>query len=144
MAPVEQLYSSFLEIYILLDDNERHFFGRYSLSSARYHALLHISDAPGLSLRELSDFLLCTKGNTTRIVKSLESHGYLTRHVDQEDSRALCLYLTEKGQALLEQVRLAYREFKAACFGNLTPAEQEVLSRIFAQQKRHLRARLHS
>ncbi|MFZ6030405.1 MAG: MarR family winged helix-turn-helix transcriptional regulator [Chloroflexota bacterium] len=142
MTPIEQLYASFLEVYILLDDNERHFFGRYGLSSARYHALLHISEAPGLSLRELSDFLLCTKGNTTRIVKSMEAHGLLTRQVDQDDSRALCLYLTEKGHALLEEVRLAYREFKAACFGNLTPSEQEVLSRIFAQQKRHLRARL--
>jgi DNA-binding MarR family transcriptional regulator len=142
MIPVEQLYSAFYEAYLLLDDNERHFFNRYEMSSARYHALLHIQQSPGLSLRELSDYLLCTKGNTTRIVKSLELQGYLTRQVDQTDSRALCLHVTAKGQALLQQVTSAYHEFKSSCFGKLMPAEQDVLMQNLSSLSSHLRANL--
>jgi DNA-binding MarR family transcriptional regulator len=144
MIQVEQLYSAFYEAYLLLDDNERHFFNRYEMSSARYHALLFIQQSPGLSLRELSDHLLCTKGNTTRIVKGLELQGYLTRQVDQSDSRALCLHVTAKGQAILQQMTKAYGEFKLSCFGKLTPGEQDVLQQHLLVLSSHLRANLRS
>lgn len=139
MTQVEQLYSALYEAYLLLDDNERHFFIKFGMSGARYHALRHIQQSPGLSLRELSDYLLCTKGNTTRIVRSLETQGYLTRQVDQSDSRALCLHVTEKGQALLQQITSAYIEFKIACFGKLTTSEQDALLQNLASLSEHLR-----
>ena len=144
MSQVEELYTLFLETYLLLDDNERHFFDQYDLSSARYHALWHIQKSPGLSLRELSSLLLCTKGNTTRIVKSLEAEGYLTRQVDQDDNRVLCLNLTAKGQTLLGEVAQAYQEFRQACFGKLSFDEQGSFRFNLLRLNEYLRARLQS
>ena len=142
MSDTEGLYTLFLETFLILDDNERHFFSKYDLSSARYHALWHVQRKPGLSLRELSDLLICTKGNTTRIVKILEARSYLTRQVDAQDNRVLCLYLTEKGQQLLEVVSEAYRAFKHACYGHLSPGEQITLQQDLHSLKDHLRDQL--
>jgi DNA-binding MarR family transcriptional regulator len=144
MAEPEQLYDAFYEAYLLLDDNQRRFFRPYELSSARYHALLRIQQVPGVSLSELSKYLLCTKGNTTRIVRALEEKGYLTRQVDQTDSRALCLHVTETGEALLQQVTAAYHEFKSSGFGRLPLTDREALRQGLSALSGNLRNMLRS
>ncbi len=47
---------------------------------------------------DLSDLLLCTKSNTSRIVQGMLKDGLLTRLNHPDDRRSYKLYLSEKGK----------------------------------------------
>ena len=80
------------------------FFQNITLSQARFYALVFVYQNPGISLTELSEHLLCTKGNTTRILKSLEKEQYLIRETDKTDRRAFQLVLSEIGLREIEKL----------------------------------------
>jgi len=118
-----QLYDLFIKTYLLLSDGDRRFFLRYQLSQARYYALIHIHNEPGITLTELSKRLLCTKGNTTRILNSLEQDGLLIRQLDTYDKRAFQLKLSDIGNLKLSQVKSDYQKMNKDRFNSLSPDE---------------------
>ena len=75
----------------------------------------------------MSELLLCTKGNTTRIIKGLEQDGYLSREVDKEDNRAQRLALTENGQKLLDTASAAYLSYRQTLFACLSNEQKKSL-----------------
>jgi len=111
MNEKEMLYNLLKETFILLDDGDRRLFGRYKLTPPRFYALTHINEEPGLSSSNLSDRLLCDKSNVTRIVKGLESEGYIIRKQHESDGRTKRLYLTEEGTHILQIVQVAHQAF---------------------------------
>lgn len=121
------LYSYLAETNLLLQDGDRRFFQRFALSQARYYVLLHVQQDPGISLTELSRRLLCTKGNTTRILASLAADGLLYRSVDQQDQRAYRLEISAQGQALFDQVKSAYDRFNQERFAILADHQKLLL-----------------
>ncbi|HDQ34704.1 MAG TPA: MarR family transcriptional regulator [Chloroflexi bacterium] len=139
MIEAQTLYSLVLESYLLLDSSDRDFFQQYGLSSTRYYILVHVAQNAGLSLSELSELLFCTKGNTTRIIKSMEADGYITREVDAHDNRLLCHYLTPAGTALLAEVSTAYNIFNQARFAGLSLSQRGTLQQNLQALNSHLR-----
>ena len=112
------LYDQFIKSNLLLADGDRRFFSQYDLTPARFYALKHIHERPGLSLSALSQLLLCTKGNATRILKGMEDQGHIRRCADPRDSRAYQLELTAEGQALFTEVWQAYLLFNKDRFAH--------------------------
>lgn len=104
----DALHTLLREIYLLLDEGDRELFARYGLTIPRYSALLHLGRQPGLSASELSDLMYCDRSNVTRLVRRLESEGLVTRRPHESDGRVLCIYLTEQGESLREEVRSAH------------------------------------
>lgn len=127
MGQVDELYTTLQKTILLLNDSDGQFFDQYQLGSTRFYSLVHLQAEPGLSLSELSRRLLCTKGNATRIMNSLESDGLIRREVDPGDNRALRFFLTSAGESLLGQARQAYQEFNQKRFGCLSVLEQGAL-----------------
>ena len=99
-----QLYESLKAIFLHVDNHEKTYLSDYGLNVPRFYILLHISHKPGISYIELSDLLLCTKSNTTRVMQGMYKDGLVTRKNDPEDGRSYNLYLTEKGKELLNKV----------------------------------------
>jgi DNA-binding MarR family transcriptional regulator len=123
MSEREILYNLLKQTFILLDDGDRRLFGQYNLSPTRYYALLHISEKPGLSSSELSDRLLCDKSNVTRIVKGLETTGYILRKPHETDGRTLRLYLTQQGKSVCTEISAAhqtYNELRLSCVSEIS------------------------
>ncbi len=143
MSQADDLYTALMKAQILLEDGTNLLLQKYNLSVTRYYALVHLNEHPGLSQNELSERLLCTKGNTTRIVKGLENDGYITREVDQEDNRALKLHLTAAGQELVARASLAYHEFNELRFSHLTSTERDALQQNLGRLNNILEPMLH-
>jgi DNA-binding MarR family transcriptional regulator len=123
MSEREALYNLLKQTFILLDDGDRRLFGSFNLTAPRYYALLHISEKPGLSSSELSDRLLCDKSNVTRIVKGLESAGFIIRKPHESDGRTLRLYLTKIGESVCTAVTNAhqnYNDLRLNCISELS------------------------
>ncbi|MBW6472434.1 MAG: MarR family transcriptional regulator [Anaerolineaceae bacterium] len=119
MKTSSQIYDGLIENYLLLVDSDRQFFAHYHLSQVRYFALLHISQNPEISLTELSKKLLCTKGNTTRIIQGLVADNLLLVTKDHADRRAMNLNLTDKGWKIFQQVKTDFDKFNQNRFVSL-------------------------
>jgi len=133
MSDNENLYNLIKETFILLDDGDRRLFSQFNLTPPRFYTLSHISEEPGLSSSRLSERLLCDKSNVTRIVKGLESKGYIERRPHETDGRALRLFLTEKGTAVLQQVQSAHTQFNQTRIDSIDTHSQAQLQHHLTQ-----------
>ena len=121
MNDKEALYNLLKETFILLDDGDRRLFNQYNLSPPRFYVLHHVYEEPGISSSDLSQKLLCDKSNVTRIVKGLESIGYLEKQPHESDGRAHRIYLTGAGESLYNEVNTAHKVYNSSrldCLNN--------------------------
>jgi DNA-binding MarR family transcriptional regulator len=136
------LYNTLNEIFLLLDDGDRRFFGHYELSPSRYYALFHLLEQPGISFSELSNLMLCDKSNITRIIKGLEADELVVRRPHETDGRTLRLFLSEKGQALCKEAMIAHHVYNQERFSDLEEIKKDNLLEGLQQLKSSLRSRL--
>jgi len=94
------------------------------LSLGQFGVLAHVGAADGMSQTELADALSLTQGNICQLVDKLEHAGLLLRRPDGRTNR---LYLTERGQALYDDVVPAHEALIEDQFSSLTPRQQEEL-----------------
>ena len=142
MSDPHMLYNILNEIFLILDDGDRRFFGNYDLSPSRYYALFHLLEQPGISFSELSNLMLCDKSNITRIIKGLESDELVVRRPHETDGRTLRLFLSEKGQSLCKEAMVAHRIYNQERFNDLEDIKKDNLLEGLQQLKSSLRSRL--
>ncbi|MFH1446827.1 MAG: MarR family transcriptional regulator, partial [Chloroflexota bacterium] len=102
------LYQSLKAIFLHIDNREKALFSKYDLSVARFYTLMHVHNHPGITYIDLSDLMLCTKSNTTRVVRGLLVDGWVSRKAHPIDGRSYQLYLTKKGKSLYNTVQPVY------------------------------------
>jgi DNA-binding MarR family transcriptional regulator len=83
------------------DDELKKLFG---ISSIHIKYIL-ILDTGKWTLKELSECLFFNKANTTRIISSLRSMGYVTDDRTSTNSRKYNVFLTPQGRELLEYLK---------------------------------------
>jgi len=105
-----KLYFSLKSIFLHIDNQEKSLLAQYDLNIPRFYILMHVHEQPGVNYNELSDLMLCTRGNTTRVVRSMQKEGLLTRKVNNDDRRCYHLYLTDKGERIFTEVYIAYKQ----------------------------------
>lgn len=107
----QSLYQSMKSIYLHLDDGERSLFTKFGLTTSRFYILKHIFGRPGISYIDLSDLMLCTKGNTTRIVQGMLEDQLITRMENPQDRRSFQLFLSKSGEILYKEVNEEYQDY---------------------------------
>ena len=105
-----ELYESLKSIFLHIDNHEKAFLARFGLNVPRFYVLMHVEKNPGINYIVLSDLLLCTKSNTTRVVRGMQTEGLINREVDPNDRRSYKLTLTEAGHDLFNRVYPDYRK----------------------------------
>ena len=89
-------------------------------------AILHwVSQSPGCGVQELAEGLKVTPPTVSVGVRRLVKGGWLERRHDPDDKRAKPLYLTEKSETLLEQLRMHQRATFKIFLSGLESQEQE-------------------
>lgn len=78
-------------------------------------------------IKDLAESLCIVPRSATSAVDELESLGYVARAADPDDRRAIQVRMTDKGEALLLEVRQRKSDATAALLGRLTTDEQEQL-----------------
>lgn len=104
------LYFLLTNLFILLDDTDRQFFGEFGLSTRQFWALHHLSQTESLSMIELSRLLLTDKSNVTAIADRLEAVGLITRSPAPQDRRVILLTLTPEGHRRHEKIFAAHQD----------------------------------
>ena len=75
---------------------------------------------PGMNLSKL-----------TRLLDSLEKHGYVTRSLNREDRRSFLVTPTEQGRRLLDDFMQDLSALSRGMLLALTPAERMILVELF-------------
>lgn len=78
-----------------------------------------VAENPGVSSRDLCEFLDVRPSSLSEILTRAESEGWITRAVSEEDRRMQRVNLSEKGRTLIdamEEARQKDAERKTACF----------------------------
>src|SRR6185437_3388882 len=109
-GPEQSLYVLLTDLFYLLDDTDRQFFGEYGLSARQFWALHHLGEAEGLSMIDLSRLLFTDKSNITAIADRLEGAELIQRSPGPHDRRVTMLRLTAKGRQLHDEVFVAHQE----------------------------------
>jgi MarR family transcriptional regulator, negative regulator of the multidrug operon emrRAB len=89
-----------------LDDRYDRFLATYGLNSTSFLALAMIYSSEGnrLNPSDLSDALISSRTNVTRLSNELTEAGWVDRRPSSEDRRRVELSMTGAGSALLETV----------------------------------------
>ena len=118
-----EFYKSLKAIFLHIDNAEKAFLNQFKLSVPRFYTLFHIYNHPGINYIDLTDLLLCTKSNTTRIVRSLQKEGLIDRKNHPDDGRSFQLFLTDAGKDLFERIYPQYLAHINGLMSHFTDAE---------------------
>jgi DNA-binding MarR family transcriptional regulator len=139
---MEETYESIKEVFFLLDDGDRRCLQQYDLTPIQFYALHWSNSADGKTLGEVSERLLCTPSNVTRVVDLLVRRGLLSRERDSEDRRVVRVYRTPAGQKLYEEVSRTYVDSILERIGALSETEHATLQELLETLKRSLESQL--
>ena len=129
----QRLYTSLKSIYLHIDHQEKALLSKFDLSVVRFFILMHVNNEPGINYKDLSHQLLCTKGNTTRIVTAMHDDGLITRQEDPADRRSFNLSLTEKGESLFKEVNSTYQQHINELLGNFDEEKLRFFTEVSEQ-----------
>jgi DNA-binding MarR family transcriptional regulator len=117
-------------IFLHLDDGERTLFSKFGLTTSRFYILKHIFTHPGISYIGLSELMLCTKGNTTRIVQGMLEDHLINRMENQQDRRSFQLFLSTTGENLYKEVNKEYQDYIISLISKLEEDQLEQFAEV--------------
>ena len=97
------------------------------LTPSQFDVIATLGNTSGLSMGELGEKTLITKGTLTGVVDRLEQKQLVEREIPPENRRCVIVRLTPCGEALFEQVFPAHIAYIKERFERLEPSELELL-----------------
>lgn len=103
------------------------FVRQYDLTPAQFDVVATLGNTNGLSMGDLGEKTLITKGTLTGIVDRLEKKGLVHRQVPPENRRSVIVNLTPNGETLFEQAFPAHIADMKQHLEAINPLELELL-----------------
>lgn len=133
-----RLWLRLLTCSTLLEERMRHLlktkFGttlpRFDLMAALYRA-----EDSGLTMGELSRWLMVSNGNVTGVAERLEKEGLIAREAAPHDRRTQIVTLTTAGRAAFETWAGEHERWISRLLGNLSPQEMDQMMMLLAKAK---------
>ncbi|WP_174733247.1 MarR family winged helix-turn-helix transcriptional regulator [Mesobacillus harenae] len=113
----------------------------YNLAPEQNLVMMILFEKDGITQNELSEKLMKDKTNIARMVSSLERKGFIRRVVNEQDRRALHLYLTVEGRALGDKIIPISEEFNSLILEDISEKEMAEVKRILIKMKNNLTKR---
>jgi len=102
----------------------------YGITPPRFTALVILGANPGLSQTTLGQVLGIARSGAMFLTDWLEGRGLAERCARPNDGRAWRLFLTRRGEALLEKLRRKVRAHDSRLTTRLSAAERRTLFRL--------------
>ncbi|MFO1039341.1 MAG: MarR family winged helix-turn-helix transcriptional regulator [Geminicoccaceae bacterium] len=117
---------------LALNKSYDHAIGEVSLAhgTGKVSVLLLTAANPGIRPSVIAHFIHKDRAAMARLVEQMKEHGLIEHQIDAEERRAHELYLTPKGESLLQRVRAIAIGHSDRFFGVLTSTEQRELLRL--------------
>jgi len=97
---------------------------KYDLTYTQYIVLLVLWEAEKISFKEIGQRLHLDSGTLTPVLKKLEKMQLIIKYRDREDDRTVIVELTEKGNALKEELLQVPEAMYCKIGGNIEELKQ--------------------
>lgn len=101
-----------------------------NMNPTRLGILLALADEDGLIMSKLGQKLFLEKSTMTGVIDKMESDGLVRRQSDENDRRALRIFLTPKAKRLNERILTIINEAYQNLSEGLTPQEITVAVKV--------------
>jgi DNA-binding MarR family transcriptional regulator len=98
------------------------------VTSQQYLALLWIRDVPGLSQAELTVEIDSDVNTVSAMIRRLEKKGLLLRRKHPSDGRAVCLFPTDEGRRLVDEIRPLLDDFGVRLLALMPAGQEEIIT----------------
>lgn len=103
------------------------------LTPSQFDVIASLGNMSGLSMGDLGERTLITKGTLTGVIDRLEQKQLVEREVPSDNRRCVIVRLTPAGAALFEQVFPDHIAYLKERFERLEPSELELLGVLLAR-----------
>jgi DNA-binding MarR family transcriptional regulator len=100
------------------------------ITSVQFGALSLLQQYPGVDQRTLGEHLQLDRSTIADLSRRLQRHGYIERDRDAGDRRRNILHLTDRGLAVLNDMRPRALRVNQILAGNLSEHDQAELHRL--------------
>jgi DNA-binding MarR family transcriptional regulator len=109
---------------------------KYESTLPRFELLSALDRVPdGLSMGELSGWLMVTKGNVTGIAERLSEDGFIKRNPTPTDRRSFCVTLTPKGKKIYKEMEEDYESLLDKLFTDVSLDDSDTFTGVLAKVK---------
>ena len=110
--------------------------GKFDTTLPRFELLAALDRVPdGLTMGELSRWLMVTKGNVTGIAERLSEDGYIKRQPTSTDRRSFCVTLTSRGKKAFKKMESEYERLLERLFTDASLDDIDNFAGILAKVK---------
>lgn len=114
----------------LSGDRMRVVMERIGLHRGQGLVLLHLWHQDGMAQQEIARAKHVSPASVTNMLKRMERDGWIERRRDPQDDRVMRVYLTEKAQAVREEVHASFHQIDDEIAGTLSEDERTELRRL--------------
>ncbi len=118
-----QAFSSYSEAHIR----------QFDLTPAQFDVIATLGNTNGLSMGEIGEKTLITKGTLTGVIDRLIKKQLVIREVPEDNRRNVIVQLTHQGQEIFEQSFPSHIAHLKERFDLLQPTDLEVLTALLVQ-----------
>jgi DNA-binding MarR family transcriptional regulator len=108
----------------------QHRFRDYELGHAQVLTLHYVSRHNGIEQNELCDHQHLDKSSLTSQLNKLEANGYIIRKADPADRRAKRVFITEKTQAIQDDLHAVFTSWSQILLEGLDENEREAIFQL--------------
>ncbi|MFH1152676.1 MAG: MarR family transcriptional regulator [Pseudomonadota bacterium] len=123
-------------IYFLAQDMRNlaeRFLSPHDLTLEQFQTLKVLSITRGVTQKQLGMTLSKTPGNLTRILDRLGVKSLIARQSDPNDRRVCVVFLTDRGQVLVDEVTGIFDKFRVQVYEGLSPEMEETTRKTIAR-----------
>jgi MarR family transcriptional regulator, 2-MHQ and catechol-resistance regulon repressor len=108
---------------------------QFDLTPAQFDVIATLGNTNGLSMGEIGEKTLITKGTLTGVIDRLIQKQLVLREVPEDNRRNVIVQLTPQGQQIFEQSFPSHIAHLKERFDRLQPTELEALTDLLVQFK---------
>jgi MarR family transcriptional regulator, 2-MHQ and catechol-resistance regulon repressor len=124
-APFLPVLRQFAQAYQAFSSFDEAHLRTLGLTCPQFDVISTLGNTPGMTMGQLAEKTLVTKGTLTGIIDRLETKGLVQRQVPPENRRCFLIVLTPEGDRVFNQVFPAHVAQLKSRFDRLSPAELE-------------------
>jgi DNA-binding MarR family transcriptional regulator len=113
---------SFRDFFASLED--------FDMRPGEATVLMLIGENPGIRQGVLAKRLMIKRAHMTKMIRSMEDTGLVSRTVPEDDKRSVELWLTKRGEARVAGMRGPWADHEGRPARNLTPRDEAELKRL--------------
>ncbi|MBI2970093.1 MAG: MarR family transcriptional regulator [Gammaproteobacteria bacterium] len=107
---------------------------KFDMTMPRFELLATLDRVPaGLTMGELSQWLMVTKGNITGIAERLSEDGFIRRQPTPTDRRSFVVTLTAKGRKAYKEMEREYEQLLDRLFADVSEDESDMFAGVLTR-----------